>query len=35
MNEAGGIDNWPDGFFGDRMGDAVAITQAAIERGVA
>lgn len=35
VNEAGGIDNWPDGFFGDRMGDAVAITQAAIERGVA
>ena len=32
INEFGEIENWPENFFGDEMGDLVARTQAAISR---
>jgi predicted ATPase len=32
LNEYGEIENWPENFFGDEMGDLVARTQAAIKR---
>jgi hypothetical protein len=32
VNTAGGITNWPDGFFGDPLGEAVAMTKAAQEQ---
>lgn len=32
VNEFGDIENWPEGFFGDEMGDIVARTEAASQR---
>ncbi|MBD2075496.1 DUF3696 domain-containing protein [Phormidium sp. FACHB-592] len=32
LDEFGNINNWPEGFFGDEMGDLVAMTEAAIRR---
>ena len=32
LNEYGDIENWPENFFGDEMGDLVARTEAAIKR---
>lgn len=32
INEYGDIENWPENFFGDEMGDLVARTEAAIKR---
>ena len=33
VDEDGNIRNWPKNFFGDEMGDLVAMTEAAIKRG--
>lgn len=35
LNEWGEIENWPDNFFGDEMGEIAAITEAALERRLA
>ncbi len=35
LDEFGNINNWPPNFFGDEMGDLVAMTEAAIERQMA
>ncbi|NKB17589.1 MAG: DUF3696 domain-containing protein [Pseudanabaena sp. CRU_2_10] len=32
LDPFGNISNWPDGFFGDEMGDLVAMTEASIKR---
>jgi hypothetical protein len=32
IDDYGNICNYPDGFFGDEMGDLVAMTEAAINR---
>ena len=32
LNEWGEIENWPDNFFGDEMGEIAAITEAALRR---
>ena len=32
LNEWGEIENWPDGFFGDEMGEIAAISKASLER---
>ena len=32
LNEWGGIENWPDNFFGDEMGEIAATTRAGLER---
>ncbi len=32
LNEWGEIENWPDGFFGDEMGEIVAIVEAGLKR---
>ena len=32
LNEWGEIENWPDKFFGDEVGEIVAITQNALRR---
>jgi predicted ATPase len=32
LDPFGNISNWPDGFFGDEMGDLVAMTEAAMKR---
>ncbi len=32
LNEWGGIENWPDRFFGDEMGEIAATTRAGLER---
>lgn len=32
LNEWGGIENWPDKFFGDEMGEIAAISTASLER---
>jgi predicted ATPase len=32
VNDLGDIENWPDNFFGDEMGDIVARTEAASQR---
>lgn len=32
LDDFGNISNWPEGFFGDEMGDLVAMTEAAIKR---
>jgi predicted ATPase len=34
VDEYGNITNWPDGFFGDELGDLAAMTEAAIRRPV-
>lgn len=34
LNEWGGIENWPDKFFGDEMGEIAAISKASLERQV-
>lgn len=35
LDEFGNINNWPTGFFGDEMGDLVAMTEAAMQRQMA
>jgi predicted ATPase len=35
LDEFGNINNWPQGFFGDEMGDLVAMTEAAMQRQMA
>lgn len=32
LNEWGGIENWPDGFFGDEMGEIAATSRAGLKR---
>jgi hypothetical protein len=32
LNELGHVDNWPEGFFGDPLGDALAISEASSRR---
>ena len=32
LNDWGGIENWPDGFFGDEMGEIAATSRAGLER---
>ncbi|HBL10991.1 MAG TPA: hypothetical protein DD379_06205, partial [Cyanobacteria bacterium UBA11162] len=35
LDDFGNINNWPDKFFGDEMGDLVAMTEAAMKRQMA
>jgi hypothetical protein len=32
LDSFGNINNWPEGFFGDEMGELVAMTEAAMKR---
>ena len=32
LNDWGEIENWPDNFFGDEMGEIAAISEAALDR---
>ena len=35
LNEWGEIENWPENFFGDEMGEIAAITEASLKRRLA
>ena len=35
LNQRGEIENWPDNFFGDEMGEIAAITEASLKRRLA